>query len=175
MILVIILVFIAVVTLAVVFGVAISRGLRARPRSGQAMQIEPLDVDAFRNLVNPAEDAYLRSRLTGGEFRTARRARLRTLAAYVQAAGRNAAVLIVVSEAAMASPDSQTVEAARQLVNQALLLRRNAFFALVRVYLALAWPSASIATISILEAYGEMSSSAMLLGRLRNPAVPVRV
>jgi hypothetical protein len=175
MILVIILVFVALTTLAVVFGVAISRGLRARPHAAEAMQIEPLDVEAFRNLVDPAEEAYLRRRLASAEFRIARRARLRALAAYVQAAARNAAVLISVGENAMASPDPQTADAARQLVNQALLLRRNAFFALVRVYVAFAWPNASIAAISILEAYGEMSGSAMLLGRLRDPAVPVRV
>lgn len=171
----IILVFVAVTTLAVVLGVATSRRLRALPHAGEAMQIEPLDVEAFRNLMDPAEEAYLRRRLRSSEFRIARRARLRALTAYVLAAARNAAVLISVGQNAMASPDPQTAHAARQLVNQALLLRRNAFFVLLRVYLALAWPGASLATISILEAYGQMSGSAMLLGRLRNPAVPVRV
>lgn len=172
---IIILILVALATLAAIVGVAISRRLRALPRAGEAMQIEPLDVEGFRNLIDPAEETYLRRRLAGAEFRMARRARLRALAAYVQAAARNAAILISVGENAMASQDPQTADAARQLVNQALLLRQNAFFALLRVYIAFAWPNASIAAISILEVYGEMSGSAMLLGRLRNPAVPVRV
>jgi hypothetical protein len=66
-------------------------------------------------------------------------------------------------------------EAALRLVNEAALVRRNALFALLRIYADMAWPNRSTATAGILDRYERLSDSAMLLGRLRNPAVPVRV
>jgi hypothetical protein len=37
------------------------------------------------------------------------------------------------------------------------------------------WPSGNMATVGLIDRYERLSSSAMLLGRLRNPAVTVRV
>jgi hypothetical protein len=97
------------------------------------------------------------------------------MAAYVQVVGRNAAMLVRVGEAALASGDERTAEAARQLVNDALLLRRNTTVALARIYLALAWPNSEFAAVRVAERYEQLSGTAMLLGRLQNPAMPVRL
>jgi hypothetical protein len=134
-----------------------------------------VDIEAFRNLVDPAEEEYLRRRLPAAEFRAVRRERLRATAAYVQVAGRNATVLVRMGQTALAANDPGTAEAARQVVDQALLLRRNATFALLRIYAALAWPNSGLAVSPILHSYERMSGSAMLLGRLQNPAVPLRI
>ncbi len=104
-----------------------------------------------------------------------RRERLRAMAAYVQIAGRNAAILVRMGQAALAAADAQTAEAARQLVDNALLLRRNAAFALLRIYVALAWPNSGLAATPILHGYERLNGSAMLLGRLQNPGGPVRI
>jgi hypothetical protein len=168
-----VLVVAALVALALILRLAVSRSLQVS--SADARTIEPIDIEAFRNLVSPAEDAYLRRRLPPSEFRTVRRAQLRAAAAYVQTAARNAGVLIGIAQAALASPDARTIEAAQQLIDQALLLRRNAAVALVRIYVALAWPGAGLAASPILDGYRDLSGSAMLLGRLQNPAVPVRI
>lgn len=171
----IILVFAAAVALTFILGIALSRSLQVSQSSGLSAQIQPIDVDAFRNLVDPAEDDYLRRRLPPAQFRMVQRQRLRALAAYVQAAGRNATVLVRMGQAALAEGDVPTAEAARQLVDNALLLRRNATFALLRIYIVLAWPSSGLAVAAILDDYERLSGSAMLLGRLRNPAAPVRL
>jgi hypothetical protein len=55
------------------------------------------------------------------------------------------------------------------------LLRRNATIALLRIYVALAWPQSGHAAMPIVHSYEQLSSHAMLLGRLQNPAVPVRI
>jgi hypothetical protein len=171
----ILLVIAAVLSLAVILGVAVSRSLQISTEASFARQIRPLDVEAFRNLADPAESDYLRRRLPASQFRTVQRARLRAMAAYVQRAGNNAAVLARMGQNALASSDAPTAEAALQLVNQALLLRRNAAFALVRIYVAMAWPNSSLAADPILDGYKRLSGAAMLLGRLQNPAVPVRI
>ncbi|MGO9086473.1 MAG: hypothetical protein ACLQBK_14695 [Candidatus Sulfotelmatobacter sp.] len=173
--LVIILVIAAAVSLAVILGVAVSRSLKISAEGSLASQIRPLDVEAFRNLADPAEDAYLRQRLPASEFRVVRRARLRALAVYVQTAGKNAAVLARIGQETLASSDAATVEAARELVNQALLLRRNAALALLKTYVAMAWPNSMLGAGPILDGYRQLSGAAMLLGRLQNPAAPVRI
>ena len=170
----IILVVAAALALIFILSITVSRSLQVSNTS-LAGRIQPLDLEAFRNLTDAAEDEYLRRRLRPADFRSVRRERLRAMAAYVQVAGRNATVLVRMGQTAVAANDPQTAEAARQLVDQALLLRRNATFALLRIYAALAWPNSGLATSPILDSYERLSGSAMLLGRLQNPAVPVRI
>jgi hypothetical protein len=171
----IILIVAAVVALAIILRVSLVGRLQVSESGGLAARIEPLDIEAFRNLVNPAEDEYLRRRLPPAEFRQVRRKRLQATAAYVRAAGRNAAILVRIGQTALGSSDLHTAEAARQLVDQALLLRRNAALALLRIHIALAWPDDGLAATSILDGYRELSGAAMLLGRLQNPTTPVRI
>lgn len=171
----IILVIAAALALVFILGVTVSRSLQASDGASLAARIQPIDVAAFRNLVDPAEDDYLRRRLRPSEFRLVRRQRLRAMAAYVQTAGRNAAVLVRMGQGALNADDVQTAEAARRLVDSALLLRRNATFALLRIYVAQAWPNSGQAGAPILHGYERLNGSAMLLGRLQNPAAPVRI
>jgi hypothetical protein len=171
----IVLVVVAALSLIVILSLTVSRSLQVSAQASLASQIHPLDIEAFRNLADPLEDDYLRRCLPASEFRMVRRARLRALAAYVQTAGRNAAVLVRIGQNALASSDGTTAEAAAQLINQALLLRRYAALALLRIYVALAWPNSSLAAAPILDGYRQLNGAAMLLGRLQNPAVPVRI
>lgn len=143
-----------------------------RLRHGATYQLEIIDLDAFRNLVDPAETAYLRHRLPLSEFRRVQRARLRAMASYVHAADRNATALMRIGQSVLAGKDAQTSQAAHELIGNALLLRRNAAFALFRIYVALAWPNAGLAADPILHDYERLNGSAMLLGRLQNPASP---
>jgi hypothetical protein len=171
----IILVIAATLALVFILGVTLSRSLQISSATGLASQIQPIDVEAFRNLVDPAEDDYLRQRLPASEFRMVRRERLRAMAAYTQAASRNAAILVRMGQAALTTGNAPTAEAARRLVDNALLLRRNAAFALLRIYIALAWPNSGLAATPVLRGYEQLDVAAMLLGRLQNPAAPVRI
>jgi hypothetical protein len=170
-----VLVIAAAFALVVILGITVSTRLQLSPGSALVRKIEPVDIEAFRNLVDPNENEYLRRRLPAAEFRTVQRERLRAAAAYIRVAVCNAAVLVAVGQAALSGTDESTVEAARQLVDSALLLRRNATVALLRIYLALAWPHSALAAAPVLQGYEQLSGRAMLLGRLQNPAVPVRI
>jgi hypothetical protein len=170
-----VLVIASALALVLILGLTISTHHKLSPRSAIARTIEPIDIEAFRNLVNPAENGYLRHRLPPAEFRRVQRERLWAAAAYIRVAGRNAALLIAIGQAALFTSDTATAEAARQLVDNALLLRRNATLALLRIYVALAWPQSALAAMPIVHGYEQLSGRAMLLGRLQNPAVPVRI
>ncbi len=171
----IVLVTAAVLALGIILRLAVTRSLQARESTDLATTIHPIDIEAFRNLINPAEDDYLRRRLPPAQFRIVRRERLRAMAAYVHVAARNAVVLVSVGEGALASGDPRIAGAAQEVVNDALLLRRNTTVALARIYLALAWPNSGFAAARVVDRYERLSGAAMLLGRLQNPAVPVRL
>ena len=165
----------AAIALAIILQIAVSRSLQTSRTAGLAARIQPIDVEAFRNLVDPAEDDYLRLRLPPPQFRHVRRQRLLAMAAYVKAAGRNADILIRIGHAALASSDARAVQAAQQLVSEATLLRRNAALSLAKIYAAMAWPNSGPAASRVADGYERLNGSAMLLGRLQNPAVPVRL
>lgn len=171
----IILVIAAVLALALVLRVTLSRGLQVSNDRDLAAQLQPIDVAAFRNLVDPSEDAYLRRRLPAAEFRRVQRRRLMAAAVYIKTANRNAAVLIRIGQDALASSNVHTAEAARQLVENALLLRQNATIAMLKIYVALAWPSTGVGSTPVVQRYERLNVSAMLLGRLQNPTAPVRI
>lgn len=148
---------------------------RSRLQFSDATEIRAIAVDAFRNLADSRESQYLRKRLPAPEFRRLQRIRLRALAVYVRAVGQNAVVLIRIGHQALNSESVEMAEAARRLIDEALLSRRNAGLALLRIYLCLIWPDAAFAASPILESYERLSGSAMLLSRLRNPAATVRM
>ena len=72
----ILLVIAAVLSLVFILRISLSRKLQISRSDGRSGQIEPIDVEAFRNLTDPAEDEYLRLRLPASEFRAVRRERL---------------------------------------------------------------------------------------------------
>jgi hypothetical protein len=169
----IVLIVVAALSLVFIVSTHISRSLQISGKDQLAIQ--PMDVEAFRNLADPAEREYLRRRLPAAEFRTVQRERLRAMAAYIQLAGRNAAILIQIGQSALVSPDPQAADAARQMINNALLLRRNAMVALFKIRFALVYPGAELGSVPIVEGYERLNGSAMLLGRLQNPTMPVRI
>lgn len=171
----IVIVISAVLALVIILSVAVTRSLQVKGSAGTAVAIRPIDIEAFRNLIDPEEDRYLRRRLPPAQFRVVRRERLRAMAAYVHVAQSNAGVLVRVGGAALASGDPQIAAAAHQLVNDALLLRRNTTMALARIYLALALPNSGFAAVRVVERYEQLNGAAMLLGRLQNPGVPIRL
>jgi hypothetical protein len=172
----VLLVIAAVLALMVILGVAVTRNRElARNRAAVSIELQPIDVEAFRNLIEPSEDDYLRRRLAPAQFRTVRRERLLAMAAYVQVAAQNANVLLRAGKAALASGDPRLAEAAHRLVNDASLLRINAAVALTRIYIEWAWPRSTTAALPVIAGYEKISGSAMLLGRLQNPSVPVRL
>jgi len=175
MIIAIVLVAAAALSLLAIVGTALARRLQTSAEGSLADQICLLDVEAFRNLADPGEEEYLRGRLPDAEYRKVRRARLHALAGYVQTAGKNAAALAVMGQNALSSEDAATVEAARRLVEQAVLLRRNAGLLLVRIYADRLWPTSNLGAAPILDRYNRVSGAAMLLGRLQNPAAAVRI
>src|SRR5271169_2783569 len=89
--------------LALLFLIRLAKGRVLAAADDRTGHLRPVDIEAFRNLIDPAEAEFLRSRLPPSEFRAIQRERLRAAAEYISSAARNAAVLVRMGEAARLS------------------------------------------------------------------------
>jgi hypothetical protein len=163
-------VLILVSALVLIFLVQLARGraLTFRGGSDEARQLRAVDIDAFRNLVDPQEEAFLRTQLSPSDFRRIQRERLRAAVDYVQAAASNAGILLHLAEAARMSPDPDVAEPAERLAESATRLRLHAFQSLAVLYVGIVFPSAKISLIRVAERYENMTRQVVMLG-LQNP------
>lgn len=149
--------------------VAVARGrARAIRQLDQVSgEVRPVDLAAFRNLVDAREDAYLRQWLSSKYFRQVHRLRMRAARDYVRGAASNAAVLIRLGEASRQSSDASVAEAARALVNDAIRLRMLAALALMRITASSIVPSIGVSRLPVGEQYERVVGHFGTLGRLQ--------
>jgi hypothetical protein len=164
-------ILVALAFLALGFSVWLIKGraVSAQVLENPAEHIRAVDVEAFRNLVDPDEEEFLRTNLPSSEFRRIQRERLRAAVEYVSYAAQNAAVLLRLADAGRRSPDPATAEAAEKLVQNALRLRLYALQAIPKLYLGMVLPGARISAAGIAERYEQMTRLVVLLGCLQYP------
>jgi hypothetical protein len=124
----------------------------------------PVDVEAFRNLIDPDEEEYLRERLVPAEFRRIQRERLAAAVEYIRGASQNAIILLRMADAARHSTDPVVVQSAEKLVEQATRLRLYAYQAIPRLYFAMAFPGWRVSPVRVADGYEAMTRQAVTLG-----------
>src|SRR6266508_1150893 len=108
--------FVILSTLALVALVFLAKGYWfGRDAAAHPSELEPFDVEAFRNLIDEGEATYLQERLPSGEFRRVHRERMLAAVDYVRGAYRNAGILVQIAQAAKESPDPEIASAADNL------------------------------------------------------------
>jgi hypothetical protein len=131
--------------------------------------LRPVDICAFRMLVDPAETQFLWSKLPRAEFRRIQRQRLLAAVQYISCAAQNAAVLLRIGDAARHSRERAVAEAGEKLVNAAIRLRLLCFQATIKLYLEIILPGSHLSAGDLAENYERMTSLVFLLGRLQHP------
>lgn len=134
-----------------------------------------IDTTAFRNLISPDEEEYLRQQLPAREFRSIRRERMRAAIAYIRCALQNAAILLRLGEAAQRSADPQLAAAGRKLVDTAIRMRLYAFFALLKLYLNLAFPGLRLSPSAVADRYEGLTDAMARFTRLQQPGLVTRI
>jgi hypothetical protein len=140
---------------------------RVRSRNGLKQadkQLCPVDIEAFRNLIDPKEEQYLREKLEPAEFRRVQRQRLGAAVEYIHGASRNAGVLLHMADVARQSTDPAIVQSAEELIERATRLRLYAYRAIPRLYLAIAFPGWRVSSIRVADGYEEMARQAASFG-----------
>lgn len=131
--------------------------------------LQPIDLQSFQNLVDPAQDQFLRRRLNARSFRAVQRARRLAAVEYLWRLARNAGLLIRAGEFAKTAEQPEVAAEARTLVATAAMTRMLALLAIVRMSAAIAFPQAATQCDSILRRYGLMTSTYIHLGTLWRP------
>jgi hypothetical protein len=157
--------------LAVAFLLRLDKGRSSASEvlENPTQHIRSVDVEAFRNLVDPGEEEFLRVNLPPAEFRRIQRERLRAAVEYVSCAAQNAAILLQLADAGRRSPDPAIADAAEKLVENAIRLRLYALHAIPRLYLGMVLPGSRISPASIAERYEQMTRQVVMLGCLQYP------
>ena len=169
------------VTLLAIFILAVATALgvfylwiRSGARSGVNEEtikgnMQEIDVEAFRNLLDAQEEQYLRENLPAADFRAVQRERLGTALDYIGALSHNASLLLQLGQIARQSPDPRIAEAGRHVVDNAIRLRLYALRVRCGVYTKIAFPEATLEPRAVVTHYQEVNNWAALLGRLQRP------
>lgn len=128
--------------------------------------LQPIDLQSFQNLLDPAQDMFLRRRLTGRAFRTVQRARRVAAAEYLWQLAQNAGILFRAGQCARMAPNAQVASAGRELASVAVMTRVLALLALARLSIGIAFPQTPAQCKPILEQYGVITAMYMRLGIL---------
>ncbi len=162
-------------SIAILLRAARGQRFNIREVSQLESRTQPVDLAAFRNLVDGDEDEFLRAQLPAAEFRRLQRQRMLAAAEYVRRTAHNAAVLLNLGESVRREADPEVAERARQLVNSALRLRMNALLALGTLYVRILLPGSHISLIKVIDTYETLTERAVRLTRVQNPAYAARV
>ena len=113
----------AFLALGIMVYVAIRNRTRRVDLEKAVQSFRSLDIDAFRNLVDSAEEAFLRNNLPPRKFREIKRQRAWAALNYAWEAGKAATALALVGQAAQRSSDPELALAGVQLSENAFRLR----------------------------------------------------
>jgi hypothetical protein len=158
----------ALFALAVLVYVAV-RNRRDRADVEEAIRaIRSIDIEAFRNLVDPNEEAFLRCNLPPQKFREIKRERAWAAIGYVWCAGRAAALVASVGHAAQRSSDPRMAASGAQIADNAVRLRFYAVQTCFRLVKGALLPSIeNLSPPSLVDQYERTAATLLQLGKLR--------
>jgi hypothetical protein len=127
-------------------------------------RIEPINVEALRNLLDPAQDDYFVRHLNPRDLRWVRRHRNLVAIEYVRRIARNAAQVIRVAELATRSSSREIASAGSRIANSALRTRLLALKTLSMLWLGVVIPGRPLG-VPMLQQYANLDSEVYLLSR----------
>jgi hypothetical protein len=165
-----IIVLVSVLALALITWMARSSRRAAVDIETLRSQLRPMDVDAFRNLIDPRERRYLHDRLSPSDFRRIHRERMLAASEYAWCAARNAGILIRLGETARNVSDPSWADAAVTLQENAFRLRLQAIQTIPRLYLSIIVPEWDSVPQGLADNCDRLTRQAIILGSVQAPS-----
>ncbi|MBZ5613299.1 MAG: hypothetical protein LAO23_04755 [Acidobacteriia bacterium] len=160
------LVAVAFIALVILLYVAIRSRTRRIDLEGTVQAFRSLDIEAFRNLVDPAEEAFLRNHLPLKKFRDIKRQRAWAAFLYAWEAGRAATALAKVGQAAQRSLDPEIAASGAQVTENAFRLRLQSLRVGLRLLTEVLLPGLSSRSLpSLADQYERAAQTLFRLGR----------
>jgi hypothetical protein len=130
---------------------------------------KPVDLAAFRNLTDPAEETFLRSRLPARAFARVQRKRMLAAVEYVERVAWNSAVLIRLGEVASAAAQPEIVRAGMELKTAALGIRILALQAEGTLYMRAIFPNLQLTPRDLVAQYEHLREQVAAVCQLQQP------
>lgn len=124
--------------------------------SGLLDRLEPIDVPALLNLIDPRELDFLKTSLDSGALARLERKRNRALIIYVRRIVRNTDILMMCADAATRSEVQEIATAGADLLNLAMRTRMRALSTLALLYGAMIFPSLSAGVSQTVAGYTDI-------------------
>ncbi|HMC31382.1 MAG TPA: hypothetical protein VKL99_11155 [Candidatus Angelobacter sp.] len=142
--------------------------LAVRSRRKQAgLVIRPVDLKAFRTLMDRDDELFLRGKLPRGKFFRIKRQRIRVTLRYVSRIGANASAVMRMSEASRLSPMPEVATAAAQVMELATQIRLQCILAITKLALEYAIPSLQFTPAMLVPKYQTLRDNWSRLGDLQ--------
>lgn len=165
------LVAVAFVALGILVYVATRNRTRRIDLEKAVEAFRSLDIEAFRNLVDAGEEAFLRDHLPPGKFREIKRQRAWAALIYAREAGRAATALAKIGQAAQRSPDPQIAASGVQVAENAFRLRLQTFRACLRLVTEILLPDWQRRSLPpLVDQYERAAETLFRLGRFSSGA-----
>jgi hypothetical protein len=160
------LVAVAFFALVILVYLAIRNRTRRVDLEGTVLAFRSLDIEAFRNLVDSAEEAFLRDNLPSKKFREIKRQRAWAALLYAWEAGRAATALAKVGQAAQRSLDPEIAASGVQVTENAFRLRLQTVRVSLRLLTEVLLPGLSSRSLpSLADQYERTAETLFRLGR----------
>ena len=160
------LVAVAFFALVILVYVAIRNRTRRVDLEGTVQAFRSLDIEAFRNLVDSAEEAFLRDNLPPKKYREIKRQRAWAAFLYAWEAGRAATALAKVGQAAQRSLDPEIAASGVQVAENAFRLRLQTVRVSLRLLTEVLLPGLSNRSLpSLADQYERTAETLFRLGR----------
>ena len=160
------LVAIGFVTLGILVYVALRSRTRRVDLEETVQAFRSLDIEAFRNLVDSAEEAFLRNNLSPKKFREIKRQRAWAALLYAWEAGRAATALAKVGQAAQRSSDPKIAASGVQVAENAFRLRLQTIRVSLHLLTEILLPDLQSRPLSpLVDQYEQAAGTLFRLGR----------
>jgi hypothetical protein len=144
--------------------------VRARKRRA-SQTVHPVDLKAFRTLVDRDDEVFLKERLPRSRFSRIKRQRVAVTMRYVGRIANNASIVMGMGEAARLSSDPEVAQTASQIVDLATQLRLQCIVALAKLSLEYAVPSLQLTPAVLAPEYQKLRENVVRLGKLQSPGM----
>jgi hypothetical protein len=138
-----------------------------------AEAIVPVDLDAFRNLIDKRQDQFLKQHLSGRDFRRVQRARYFAVTEYLWHVAGNAGVILRVGEAARATREAAVEQQGAELASAAVTVRLYCMLALAQAYAGYLFPGVAVSVGAVADSYDHLTSKLWVIGRSWKPLANV--
>lgn len=146
--------------------------MQVRSRRRMALEaIRPVDLKAFRTLLDRDDELFLRESLPRRRFNRLKRQRIGVTLRYVSRIARNSAAVVRLSEAARQSSDFEVAQTAAQIVDLATQIRLQCLLAMAKLTVEFALPSLQLTPAVLAPRYQALRDNVKRLGALQTQAL----